>query len=618
MHISRFVCFSVNVAVIAVLAAVAMADEKIPQKAAVRITSPQVPPDWALQERLLLRENTRALEKYFSRYFDDRGFLKCKARWSIADGADDAMEACGNWPLLYALGADRSVVEMFKKVYEGHLKQYSRKDVEYAPEWGCFYKEYITSFDAQHGSEQYSAFNQLALADPSDKTFRKRICRYAGFHMNEGLPRGAEPNYNYDLKLMRSALVGSRGALMQVEPKFWGHEFDKWPTIDARARITHNWTRVAGDFPWNMMLAPTFAANAFFLTGEQKYRAWVLDYVDTWCRLAEENGGIFPANVGLSGKIGEYFDGKWWLWWHGRWDPELMRGIQNGLEIAMVLSGDRKYMEPLRRQIGVLHENMIEEKGKKYPPAYRDDNGWSGKTRFEEALVRTYLTDFRDDDLKLIEEEVQRDTPDGNFRYNAGYFYHVDDYPWLYFVLGRNPDFPRRIMEADMARIQQRMRGMSQDKTVDWERRSDDTQGFNPVSTHALVNLTCGGVGPVWDSTLLLTEVWHFDPERKRPGLPPDVAALVDSITKDSVGLHVVNCCQTEPRTVVVQGGAYGEHRILEIEAAGKKMPVNGHYATVELAPGAGGRLVLKVQRLANRPSAGLPWEREMIVQPRK
>ena len=51
--------------------------------------------------------------------------------------------------------------------------------------------------------------------------------------------------------------------------------------------------------------------NAFLLTGEEKYRDWVVEYTDAWVERAGQNDGLLPDNVGHSGKIGEYCDGKW-------------------------------------------------------------------------------------------------------------------------------------------------------------------------------------------------------------------------------------------------------------------------------------------------------------------
>src|SRR5690348_13254061 len=91
----------------------------------LRIETPLPPPGWALLERELLRTNTAACQEFFDRYFDERGFLLCVERWGGDDGPDDAIENCTDWPVLHALGAPDAVLRMYKKAYEGHLRQYT-------------------------------------------------------------------------------------------------------------------------------------------------------------------------------------------------------------------------------------------------------------------------------------------------------------------------------------------------------------------------------------------------------------------------------------------------------------------------------------------------------------
>src|SRR5262245_65843525 len=94
-------------------------------KAALRLESPVAPPAWALLQRELLRANTAACREFFARYFDERGWLLCVERWGGDDGPDDAIENCTDWPLLHALGAPDVVLRLYKKAWEGHLRQYT-------------------------------------------------------------------------------------------------------------------------------------------------------------------------------------------------------------------------------------------------------------------------------------------------------------------------------------------------------------------------------------------------------------------------------------------------------------------------------------------------------------
>ena len=52
-------------------------------------------------------------------------------------------------------------------------------------------------------------------------------------------------------------------------------------------------------------------------------------------------------------------------------------------------------------------------------------------------------------------------------------------------------------------------------------------QQLNPVITEALVQLTLGAPQIIYNGGLLHCRLRYFDADRKRPGLPPDAAALV-------------------------------------------------------------------------------------------
>jgi len=70
-----------------------------------------------------------------------------------------------------------------------------------------------------------------------------------------------------------------------------------------------------------------------------------------------------------------------------------------------------------------------------------------------------------------------------------------------------------------------------------------------------------------------------------------------------------VNINSTLARSVIVQGGAYGEHQIVSVSDGKTTMPVNGSSFPVRLAPGCGARLTIRMQRFANDPSLSFPWE---------
>ena len=47
------------------------------------------------------------------------------------------------------------------------------------------------------------------------------------------------------------------------------------------------------------------------LTGEQKYKDWVVEYVNAWKERTAATGGNIPSNIGLDGKPGGEYGGKW-------------------------------------------------------------------------------------------------------------------------------------------------------------------------------------------------------------------------------------------------------------------------------------------------------------------
>src|SRR5262245_3592629 len=104
---------------IAVLATAANAESIV-------IASPMAPPDWALAQRALIRENVAAAVEFAAKYIDPRGHFRGVERWGGNDGPDDVMETFHNWPLAHALGADDRLLRTYERIWEGHLDQFQR------------------------------------------------------------------------------------------------------------------------------------------------------------------------------------------------------------------------------------------------------------------------------------------------------------------------------------------------------------------------------------------------------------------------------------------------------------------------------------------------------------
>ena len=109
---------------------------------------------------------------------------------------------------------------------------------------------------------------------------------------------------------------------------------------------------------------------------------------------------------------------------------------------------------------------------------------------------------------------------------------------------------------------------------------------------------------------LLNARLRYFDPDRKRAGVPDDVAALVTELSDTRTIVTLINLNASAPRRVVVQGGGYGEHQLVSVTAAGRTTAINSPLLTVQLNPGCGQQLVLDMKRYANTPTVLHPWQR--------
>ena len=573
------------------------------------IDTPMSPPTWALLERELLRANTAACEEFFARYFDERGYLRCVVRWGGDDGPDDAIENCAGWPELHALGASDVVLNMYKKAWEGHLRQYTEAktvEVPFARD-GMYYKEFPVMFDWQHNAEGLRVFNLQGLSDPNDLDFEKRVRRFAGLYMNDD--PGA-PNYDPEHKIIRSMINGSRGPMMrkatgldwagdpiEVENRFeLGHGERNYAEMVAHFK---DYNDVVGDHPLNL-LSTSLALNAYMLTGETRYRKWLLDYVDAWHERMETNGNIIPSNIGLDGTIGGECDGKWYGGTYG-WgftvvvpqtgalaDRNRTYWSFVGFMNAYLLTGDDRYLDIWRKQTDAVNDHKKIVDGKAMYPRMHGDEGWYSfvPEPYNFNALEIYF-------LSMMQHDRQR----------------VGSHSWLNFLEGSDSSYPETVLRADLGRVRQTVAAMRNDKTTPDTRLADDPMRYNPANVSSLIHLMQGGLPPDRRARVLFCSLRYFDPIRRRAGIPEDVAALVESIESNSVTVTLVNLNQLQSRDLIVQAGAYAEHQILEAKWDGQTAEINAPQISVRLDPGAGARFILKTKRFDNQPSMRFPWE---------
>ena len=580
-----------------------------PRQPSVSIDTPMPPPPWALLERELIRAQTQACQEFFDHYFDERGYLLCVPRWGGDDGPDDAAENLINWTMLHALGAPDVVLEMYKKGWEGHLRQYTEAKTVEVPmaRDGMYYKEFPVMFDWFHHGEWLSAFFLQGLSDPSDVTYGNRLKRYAGFYMGQD---PTAPNYDPEHKIIRSMFNGSRGPLLRKATALdWagdpielaGRFKPGHGERDYQEMLDHfkDYNDVAGDHPMNMG-ATTLAFDAYALTGESMYRDWLLEYVDAWVDRTEANGGLIPTNIGLDGTIGGECDGKWYGGVYG-WAfsvivpqtgevahrPSFQDRAYYGFGNALLLTGDQRYVDVWRNMADKVNSNAKVIDGETMYPRMFGDQGWYDYSpeRFSAGALETYYWSMDRDDLKRLPK---------------------DD--WIAFLEGENPEYPVEALQRDFAELRDKVEAMHLDPTTPDTRMSDDPNQITPAIVGTLNQLMLGGLPTGRMGSPLHCRVRFFDPERRRAGIPEDVAALVDGMTDDEVSLTLVNVNQVEERDVVVQGGGYGEHQLASVTVDGTVSPVDGPHFAMRLAPGAGSRMTIKMKRYANQPTLAFPW----------
>ena len=91
----------------------------------IKITTPMVPPEWALLERQVLQSSSIAISEFCNHFCDKNGTYLHVARWGALDGTDDVIEFSKLWTILYALGASENVMDEYHKTMEAAFLQYA-------------------------------------------------------------------------------------------------------------------------------------------------------------------------------------------------------------------------------------------------------------------------------------------------------------------------------------------------------------------------------------------------------------------------------------------------------------------------------------------------------------
>jgi hypothetical protein len=590
-------------------------------------------PNWALRQRHLIEVMNEAAPIFQARYTRPDGSFIWRDEWPGMDGSDDGYESYHNWPLFYALGGSPDIHERSRFLWDAVTRQFSA--------YGQIYKEFDAYYDWMHHGESSIYFYYFGLADPNRPVDRARALRFADLYAGDHAI-----NYDADKRMLRSPINGSKGPRYEnswddwsthrwvlaqypvpfddldlpIEMKPWHGEtvpIADWNDDAVYAKILEalNARQMRCDVPLNLT-STSLVAHAFLYTGEERYRRWVLDYLEAWAGRIEANNGLCPDNVGPNGLIGETMDGKWWGGYYGwRWPHGFMTIIEPLTIAAMnavLLSGDMTYLEIPRGQIDRLVELGRIEGGERLIPYRHTDSGWTSfRPLRPHHLTQIWYVSQSEGDRARIEQFPQAQTSWLEVGPGRGKGDDIHFGPWYCYLDGRNPEYPRLILEAQYAEVLRRMDVMRRD---DGDPQAWDVhhwQEINPIHTEALLQLTCGGPQIIYHGGLLHVRLRYFDAEERRPGLPQNVAALISKLDADSTTVQLVNLSPLRQRRLILQAGAFGEHSFSEASqldaGAGETVPVNGKHIEVILPPGCNISLKLGMRRYSNTPSYDQP-----------
>ena len=602
--------------------------------ATVQASSRRNPPDWAVRQRALIDTMDRAAVPFVKHATRPDGTLIQRTVWTSMDGTDNGYESFLSFPLFYLLGGNEFIGQTARKQWEAITWQYA--------DYGTVDRGFVTGFDWFHHSESYTYIYYLAMANPEHPSDRNRAQSFAAMYMGDD---PLAPNWDADKRMIRGPLNGSHGPRHPTTRVDWEYHrpvldnylcpFEDLPGADnPDPMFKVKWTddkifnkllglinerMTQGDVPLNMSAA-SMVTNAYLYTGDDKYKQWVLDYLQAWVERRDANGGIVPDNIGPNGDIGELMNGKWWGGYYGwRWP----HGARNIIEPAFVagscaalMTGDMSHLDLCRSQLDMLWSQRKQVDGVMMVPLRHGEQGWFD---FQPPNLHLYIhlhyLSQSDEDLARLNEVF----PDGE-RFDNLPVDGANAWPsqaWSAFVEGKNPKYLQQLIETTFTSVCNALDKVEADDTDPETRECYHFHHLNPVFAEGLVRMAMGTPAALYNGGLLQAHVRYFDPAGSdadlpcRAGLPKHVAALVDKVGADSAHLTLVNTDPVDGHPVLIQAGSFGEHEFTEVsvdDGSGvRRQTVNGRHLRVELGPAAQATLDVGMKRFVHKPSYDLP-----------
>lgn len=644
----------------------------MPGMVTITATRISAPPAWALLERGLISRMEEAAEIAAQKYSRVGG-----ASYSVND-LDDVYESRSGRARLYAIGGSNRMLEIATQYWNATARFYSQDVVArdddpqhhpiFRPQAHNEYYTLASAADWFHMGEGNQSFYDFGLAEPTDPENRRRATRYAAMYMGDDPDA---PNYDRKYRIIRSPMHGSTGPRFHADlqlakmfldpiyrpggvPRGFAQRSNLYPVV---TNLEEDWYEnpkraeeiirifdevvLNGDIPDNLA-ATGLVTNAYLYTGDDKYRKWVLEYTDAWMERTRSNNGVIPDNVGPTGKVGEKRQGQWWGGYYG-WNSRncarnAFLAATVAAECALLLTGDFGYLDLVRSQIELLLSMArTRDDGQLLTPTRMTPDGWNEFRPMRiQWLARVCHASMDEKDYQLIERirEGEREI-DWNDVEVAGDRSSGSLEAWFQYHDGQNPGWPEERLRAEYQYVVEMSEAMRRDTRTVERIIADNRWPPNPVVTKGLVQMSMGSPQPVYNGGLLRATTRYFDQSRGRPGLPEDVAALVDKLAADRAGVQLANLSATETRNVTIQAGAFGEHQFTDVrfeqetrEAPGdepyrwmraerkradKVVPIDAKFFAVQLPPSTTIRLDIGMQRFVNRPSYAFPWHGDSV-----
>ena len=428
-------------------------------------TNRATPPNWAVRQRALIDLMDRAAVPFVEHSTHEDGQLVFRSEWTSMDGTDNGYESFLSFPLFYLLGGNDYIHQLGQKEWEAITRQYTN--------FGTVERGFVTGFDWFHHSESYTYHYYLALADPD--RYRQQALDFAAMYIGED-PQA--PNWDPERKKLRSPLNGSKGPRFETTQVDWEYHrpilaqylapFEDMEGLDATdPHVKADWTddevfervlslinsrMTKNDVPLNLH-STSMVTHAYIYTGDDKYKNWVFDYIQTWMDHRDKNGGIVPDNIGPNGEIGELMNGKWWGGYYGwRWphgarmivEPSYVAG-----SCAALMTGDFSWLDLCRSQLDMLWDLRREEDGIIKVPARHGDQGWFDYRKPDPLYyIHLYYLSQSDEDLARLDEVFPDRAGFNNTSpsWHAGKAGPCPPTAWLAFIEGLHPSYPQQMI----------------------------------------------------------------------------------------------------------------------------------------------------------------------------